>query len=100
MQIAPANYEAIYNEGDYIVEHKVRIDGVDYDQDKIWSMSTRRRLFADGTPMIGCAMVGEIDLTVTNPEVFIEKRARIVPYIRIRSKRDTILMFLFHPERG
>lgn len=92
MQTAPSNYEAIYNTGDFTVEYQVQIDGVYYDQNMIWSLNTSRRLFSENTPMIGGAVVGQIDLTITNPEVTIAKRAKIKPYIRLRSRKNTNLV--------
>lgn len=92
MQTAPSNYEQIYNEGDFRVEYQVQIDGVTYDQNMIWSLKTIRRLFSENTPMIGGVMVGQIDLTLTNPDVAFAKRARIRPYIRLRSRKNTSLV--------
>ena len=92
MQTAPYNYEKIYNEGDYTVEYQVQIDGVYYSQDTIWSMKTSRKLFTESTPMIGNAMVGQIDLTITNPGVTFARRAKIKPYIRLRSRKTTSLV--------
>lgn len=92
MQTAPYNYEKIYSEGDYTVEYQVQIDGVYYSQDTIWSMKTSRKLFTESTPMIGNAMVGQIDLTITNPGVTFARRAKIKPYIRLRSRKKTSLV--------
>lgn len=92
MQTAPYNYEKIYNEGDYTVEYQVQIDGVYYSQDMIWSMKTSRRLLTENTPLIGNAMVGQIDLTITNPDVTFARRAKIRPYIRLRSRQNTRLV--------
>lgn len=92
MQTAPSNYETIYNEGDFTTEYRVQIDGVYYDQDMIWSLKTSRRLFTESNPMIGNAMVGQIDMTITNPEVTIAKQAKIKPYVRLRSRKNTSLV--------
>jgi len=90
MQSAPANYNSIYAEGDYDTEYKVNIDGTDYDQSLIWSMKTSRALFTQNTPMIGNAMVGQIDLTITKPDVEIPRMAKIKPYIRLYSRKRRI----------
>lgn len=92
MQTAPYNYEKIYDEGDYTVEYQVQIDGVYYGQNMIWSMKTSRKLLTESTPMIGNAMVGQIDLTITKPDVTFPRRARIRPYIRLRSRKKTSLV--------
>lgn len=101
MQSAPSNYDAIYAEGDYSVEYKVNIDGTDYYQRSdvvdgytkqssyIWSLKTSRKVFSENNPMIGCAMVGQIDLTIMSPGVTFSRRASIKPYIRIRSRNNT-----------
>lgn len=86
-QTAPSNYNTIYEEGDYETCYKVNIDGVDYDQSYIWSMRTSRKLFSENNPMIGCAMVGQIDLTITNPGVTFSQMAKIKPYIRLYSPK-------------
>lgn len=92
MQNAPYNYEKIYAEGDYTTEYKVNIDGTDYDQGMIWSLKTSRKLFTESVPMIGQAMVGQIDMTITEPDVTFAKQAKIKPYIRIRSRSNTSLV--------
>lgn len=51
----------------YKVEYKVNIDGVDYDHSFIFSLKTSRRLFSENNPMIGEAMVGQIDLSMFKP---------------------------------
>ena len=86
MQAAPTNYNSIYEEGDYDVLYKVNIDGTDYDQDKIWSMKSSRACFTANTNFVGNALVGQIDLTVTKPEVDFSKMACIKPYIRLYSR--------------
>ena len=90
MQTAPYNYNSIYEEGNYEVQYKVNIDGVDYGQNMIWSMKTSRKLFSEDKPMIGCAMVGQIDLTLTSPGVTFSRMAKIKPYIRLYSKTRRI----------
>ena len=79
-------FDTIYQEGNYETHYKVNIDGVDYGEDKIWSMKTSRRLFTENTPMIGNALVGMVDLTIDNPGVTFSRMAKIKPYIRLYSK--------------
>lgn len=86
MQNAPSYFNQIYEEGDFDVEYKVDIGGTEYDQDNIWQINTSRRLFSENTPMIGCAMVGQIDLQVNNIGAVTPRAARIRPYIRLRSR--------------
>lgn len=85
MQNAPTNYVSIYEEGDYTVEYKVNIDGVDYPQSQIWSLKTNRALLTEDTPLIGNALIGQIDLKITKPAVQFSRMACIKPYIRLYS---------------
>ena len=86
MQAAPSNYTSIYEEGDFDKHYKVNIDGVDYGESYIWSMKTDRALIGDNTPLIGNALVGQIDLTITNPGVTFSRMAKIKPYVRLYSR--------------
>lgn len=90
MQSAPSNYNSIYAEGNYDIDYKVNIDGVDYDSSVIWSMKTSRALFTDNTPMIGNALVGQIDMTISKPDVVFSRMAKIKPYIRLYSRKRRI----------
>ena len=86
MQNAPSLYEDIYEEGDFDYQYKVNIDGVDYTQDQIWSMKTSRALFTANTDLIGNALVGQIDLSLTKPDVEFSRMAKIKPYVRLWSR--------------
>ena len=86
MQPSPENYDLIYSEGDYDFEYKVVIDGKTYTQDLIWSLKTSRSCISSNSYLIGNAMVGEIDLTVTKPRKDFARMASIVPYIRLYSR--------------
>lgn len=85
MQTSPENYDLIYAEGDYDVEYKVNINGKDYTQDLIWSMKTSRGCISSRSYLMGNAMVGQIDLTITKPAKNFARMARIRPYIRLYS---------------
>ncbi len=91
MQNAPLNYNTIYAEGDYDVEYKVNIDGIDFPQEKIWSMKTSRACFSSSTFFVGNAMVGQIDLTITKPDADFARMACIKPYIRLRSRHRNLV---------
>lgn len=90
MQNAPYNYNSIYEEGDFDTHFKVNIDGTDYAEDVIWSMRTSRALLTANTPLIGNALVGQIDLTITKPNVTFSRMARIRPYLRLFSRQRRI----------
>lgn len=93
-----SNFDTIYQEGNYETHYKVNIDGVDYGEENIWSMRTSRRLFTDNTSMIGNAMVGQIDLTITAPNVTFSRMARIRPYIRLYS--NTLRIYSGWAQKG
>lgn len=90
MQTAPYNYNSIYEEGDYDVEYKVVIDGVEFQQNQIWSMKTSRACFSSSTAFVGNAMVGQIDLTISKPDADFARMACIKPYIRLHSRPRNI----------
>ena len=92
MQTAPSRYTQIYEEGNYDVEYKVNIDGVDYDQAHIWNMKTSRALFTENTPFIGNALVGQIDLTIDRPDTDFSRMACIKPSIRLVSRSNRNLV--------
>ena len=92
MQSAPYNYNTIYAEGDFDVEYRVEIGGKFIEQSGIWSMKTTRTLFTDNQIMMGCVNIGQIDLEISKPSFEIPRRAKIRPFIRIRSRRNKNLV--------
>lgn len=87
MQTVSYKYRQIFESGDYTVEHKVIIDGVEYGEEVIWNMSTTRGLFKEEKPMIGCAVAGEIELTMDYPGIDFPIMAEISPYIRLKQDK-------------
>lgn len=81
MQDTSALYQQIIADEKHYWECKVNINGVDYTEDKIFSLSTDRAVF-ESSPTIGKAVAGEIDLTILKPNVTIPRMAQIIPYIR------------------
>lgn len=77
------NYDTIIGAGDYSVETKMVIDGVDYDESMIYSLKTSRQLFTSQNPTVGNAVVGRLDAVITIPNVTIPVAAEIKPYIRV-----------------
>lgn len=84
-------FQDILESGDYTVETKVRINDVDYQEDVIWSMSSKRGLFKEERPMIGGAVTGEIELTMDDPEIDFPKMATIIPYVRLKQQRENFI---------
>ncbi len=77
------NYDTIIGAGDYSVEAKMVIDGVDYDESMIHSLKTSRQLFTSQNPTVGNAVVGRLDAVISIPNVTIPIAAEIKPYIRV-----------------
>lgn len=82
MRTTSALYQEIIAETSHYFEKKVRINGVDYSEDEIFSLSTDANVFTNG-PEIGKAVAAEIDLTILKPNVAIPRMAEIIPYIRV-----------------
>lgn len=85
MREAPYNFDEIYDGGEFEYQYKVNIDGIEYDQNQLWEIHTSRKVFGEDNPLIGCAMVGQIDLLVKNIGVEINRNASIKPYVRLSS---------------
>lgn len=85
MQEVNSTYREIFDSGDYISEAYVVINGVTYQQSKLYSMCTRKKLFKEKKPMFGNAIAGEIEISMEDPEREIPRGASIKPYFRLRS---------------
>lgn len=73
MQNTSALYDQIVASPNHWFEVAVRFFTSDYSsidvlQNQIFSISTNHSAFADGVPQIGCAVAGEIDLTIIAPQ--------------------------------
>lgn len=77
------NYDDIIAAGNYSVETKVNINGVDYDEYSLFSVKTTKILFGEENPTFGTAIAAEIDMEMTYPAATIPKMAEIRPYVRI-----------------
>lgn len=54
-----------------------------YGESQLIAMSTRRQVFSQSTPTVGCCVAGEIDIEMLKPMGDIPKQARLVPYVRL-----------------
>ena len=75
---------------DHVVETKVNIDGVDYGEDVLISVSTSLSLFSGTSPKVGCCASGEIDLKMLMPNVTFSRMAQIIPYARLKDESGTV----------
>lgn len=89
MQQTDATYREIYESGDYVSDVRVVIDGVTYEQSKIYSMVTRKKLFKDKKPTLGCAIAGEVEISLDDPGRTFSRMASIKPYFRIKNATKT-----------
>lgn len=76
--------------GNYTVETKVNINGVDYGEDVLISVETTGSLFKDDLPVIGSCVSGEIDIRMLMPSATIPRMATIKPYIRLSNIAGTV----------
>lgn len=77
-----ANFDTIYASGSYHIESKLRLNGIDYGEDKLISIHTTPALFVD-TPSVGGCYSAEIDVVMLTPSVTIPKMAEMRPYVRL-----------------
>lgn len=80
MHTTPAGWTDARN-GLYRMQTQVVIDGVDYDEEDIISVSTRASLFGSGTISIGGCVAKEIDLVI-KPKSTIPRMAEMKVYTR------------------
>lgn len=71
---------------EYEVDVKVSVNGVEYGEDTIVSMSIKKQLY-DQSKIVGNAIAGEIELELRNVDAMIELGSEIIPYAR--SSGDT-----------
>lgn len=76
------NYDTIFATGNYYVEVKLNINGVDYGEDKLISINTTPSLFTD-VPSVGNCMSAEIDVQMVLPTATIPPMAKMRPYVRL-----------------
>lgn len=82
MQIIPSPYDDIIANDNHLFETKLVIAGVTYEEDVLFDVTTSHNVFNKQTPVVGCAVAGEIDVTMISPTVSIPKMAMLQPYVR------------------
>lgn len=78
------NYDAIISGENYWFETRVLINGVAYNETKLFSVSTSLEMF-HGTPTIGGAIAGEIEIRMVDPGVDIPPMATLRPQVRVKN---------------
>ena len=82
MQSTSALYNDILAADNHWFETKVKLNNVEYGENKLFSVHTQSSMFA-GNPEVGKAISAEIDVSVLKPDVSIPKMAKIEPFVRI-----------------
>lgn len=83
MQNTSNLYKSIINAPNHWFETRLVIDGVGtFGQDNLFSISTSVEMF-NGTPTIGTAVAGEIDIKMIKPSAEIPKMATLRPQVRV-----------------
>ena len=68
---------------------KVSINGTEYTQDKIFSMSVEQRMFTGSQPGVGGCLSGELKLRMLAPTATIPRMAEIIPYVCVTNGSQT-----------
>lgn len=89
-------YKTIVDSLDFATDVKLNINGVDYGMDKIISMSTTSKAFADDTVEVGSTYSGTIDVKLLTPSESIPRMATLKPYVRVRSVDGTVVDDAWH----
>lgn len=87
MQNTSETYQRILADFHHRKEVKVVINGVEYGQDKIVSLNTKKEALGNDTPTLGKAVAGEIELSLFAESSSIPRMAEIKPYVRITSEQ-------------
>ena len=84
MQTTSALYQSIIADDNHWFETRLVIDGVGvYGETDLFSISTSHQMF-HGTPTIGSAVAGEIDVKMVYPQnVTIPTMAKLMPQVRV-----------------
>lgn len=84
MQATSELYQQILASPDHWFVTRVIINGVYYTEPQLFSVSTSHSMF-QGSPEVGNAIAGEIDIQMLKPDVTIPDRALIRPQVRVRN---------------
>jgi len=87
MQTISSLYKQILS-GNHWYEFSIDINGVNYPQSQIKSLSISNRLF-DDAPSIGNTIAGEIDVEILTPTVTIPRMASLAPKLRVTNGVST-----------
>jgi hypothetical protein len=82
MQNVSPLFNRLISQANHWYETKVNINGVDYGEDQLFSVSTSAQMFGND-PEVGKAIAQEITLSMIQPSEDIPFMARVIPYVRV-----------------
>lgn len=88
MQHASNLYRSILA-GKHWKETKIIVNGVEYNQSSIVSLSTYSALYAEDKPMVGSCVSGEIDLVYLFGESLPPSSCKIEVFVRVANEHET-----------
>lgn len=81
MQDTSLLYRQILADANHRFEAKVSVGGIEFTESDTFSIQTFSQMFS-GSPEVGSAVVGEIDVSISPPAAEIPTMAQIIPYVR------------------
>ena len=83
------DYKSIISSLNHWFETKVSIGGTEVGENLLMSVYTKNQLFDTDQPSVGCAVSGEITVTLIDNGLEIPRMAEIRPYVRVTDGTDT-----------
>lgn len=83
------DYKSIISSLNHWFETKVSIGGTDVGETVLMSVSTQNQLFDTNQPSVGCAVAGQITVTLIDNGLDIPRMAEIRPYVRVTDGTNT-----------
>ena len=89
MQTVSDGYNTIIAQTNHWFETRVRINGVNYGEDKLMSVTATNRIFGSEQPTVGGCISGELEVKMLAPTVAIPRMAEVRPYVRVKDGTRT-----------
>ena len=83
------DYKSIISSLNHWFETKVSIGGTEVGETVLMSVSTQNQLFDTDQPSVGCAVAGQITVTLIDNGLNIPRMAEIRPYVRVTDGTNT-----------
>lgn len=82
-------YDSIVSGQLHRFETKVSINGVDYGESVLMSVSTSYRVFSEDQPTVGGCLAAELTVEMLAPSSEIPRMAQVKPYVRAKNATQT-----------